>query len=138
MAMIKWDPFRDFDRFFEEDLLAFPLRGGDMATDVFEKGNTVMVEMNIPGIDPDTFEISVEDNHLVVSGKREEERETRDKDYYSKQIRRGHFQRVVPLPTAVEGSKASADYDNGVLRIALPKKSSGSGNKVKVRAKGKK
>lgn len=125
MAIIRWEPFRDLERIFEDGFggIPFSQMSMDLAVDVYEKDNTVVAEMSLPGIDPDNLDISVEDDLLRVTGSREEEQETKEKQYYSKEIRRGAFERTVRLPAQVEADAAEAEYKDGVLRITLPKKS---------------
>ena len=135
MAIIKWEPFRDMDRFFDDDLFSMPQifrTGWDLAVDIFDEGESVVAEMTLPGIDPDKVDITVEDDYLKVAGRREEETEEKKKNYYSKEIRRGSFERVVKLPTSVAGDKAAAEYKNGVLRIKIPKRDEAKPKKVKV------
>ena len=135
MSLIKWEPFGDMDRFFE-DFNRFPAPssvGLDMAIDVYEDGNTVTAEMNVPGMDGDDIDVSVEDGHLRIAGSHSEEKEDKKKHYYSKEIRRGSFERVVRLPHPVEGDKVNAEYRKGVLRVIMPKKKESDDNKVKVK-----
>lgn len=138
MAIIKWDPFGDFERFFGEDFSPMPMPkiGWDLATDVYEEDNNVVAEMNIPGIDSQKIDISIKDGYLRVSGSREEEKEKKRKDYYSKEIRRGSFERVVKLPAEVDESKTKAEHKDGVLRIVMPKISKEKpSRKIKVETK---
>lgn len=136
MAIIKWEPFGELDRFFEEfPSITFPKMGWDMAIDVFEEKGNIIAEMNIPGIDPEKINVSVEDNHLRVNGSREEEKETKEKHYYSKEIRRGSFERMVRLPYGVEKGKVEAEYKDGVLRITMPKLSKAPEKKINIKIK---
>ncbi|MBI3590043.1 MAG: Hsp20/alpha crystallin family protein [Candidatus Melainabacteria bacterium] len=133
--LLRWKPFRDLDRFFDADspVMALPKFGLDLAADVYEKNGNVVAEMYLPGIDPEKIDISVEENYLKVSGSREEKKETEEKDYYSKEIRRGSFERTIPLPDAVKKDKADASYKDGVLKITIPKDEKKEGTvKVKV------
>lgn len=134
MALIKWEPFNEIDRFFEN----FPPLakvGWDLAVDVYEKDNTLVAEMNLPGIDPEKISISVEDGYLRVAGSREESKEEKKKHFYSKEIRRGSFERVVRLPSVVQKDKVTAEYKNGALRITLPKAKEIAKEKIKVQIK---
>ncbi len=137
MSLIKWEPFfGDIDRFFED--LPAPAGskfGWDLAIDVYEKDNKVIAEMNLPGIDPERLNVSVEDNYLRISGSREESKEEKDKHYYSKEIRRGSFERAVRLPSVVEKDKVDAEYANGMLRVTMPKLTKPVSESVKVRVK---
>lgn len=137
--LFRWKPFRGIDKFLDEDIPVFSSNilskfGFDLATDVYEKDGNIVTEMNIPGIDPEKVEISVEDNYLKISGSREEEKETEEKDYYSKEIKRGSFTRTVALPASVKKEKAEAEYKDGLLKIVIPKDEKKEGT-VKVKVK---
>lgn len=136
LPLLRWRPFRDMDRFFDEDFtaLALPKFGWDLAVDIYEKDSNIVAEMNIPGIDPEKVEIAIEDNYLKVSGSREEKKETEEKDYYSKEIKRGSFTRTVALPVSVKKEKAEAEYKDGILKILIPKDEK-KDNTIKVKVK---
>lgn len=134
MSLIKWEPLMDIDNIFD----SFPTLsklGTDLAIDVYEKDNNIIAEMNLPGIDPDKIEVSVENNYLRVSGSREESKEENEKNYYSKEIKRGSFERMVRLPSEVEEDKVSAEFKNGELVVTLPKAEESSTKKVKIDVK---
>lgn len=136
MNLVKWEPFNEMERFFAEDFFPFlPTTkkvGWDLAADVYEEKGNVVVEMNLPGIDPQKIEITVHDEFLKVFGTREEEKETKEKDFYSKEIKRGAFERMVKLPTKVKTQKAEAKYKNGTLKILLPKLEEEKEEKIKI------
>lgn len=133
MAIVKWEPFGDIDRFFDDFPAAgFGKMGWDMAVDLYEEGNNVVADMSLPGIDPDKVEVTVEGNYLRVVGRREEEKETKNKQFYSKEIRRGSFERAVRLPTAVNEEGVHAEYKDGVLKVLMPKMEPKKSGKVKV------
>ena len=131
MPIIRWKPFKDFNDFFE-DFGHSHCNGGDLAVDVFEQNSDILVEMNIPGINPDKIDIEVENMRLHVSGSREEKSETKDKQYYHKEVRRGSFERVIQLPCPVDQTQTRADFKDGVLTITLPKKEHSGSSKIKV------
>ncbi len=132
MAIIKWEPFGELDRFFDGFPSAGVGRMGDMAVDLFEDGNSVIAEMNLPGIDPEKVEVTVEGNYLRIFGRREEEKERKTKQFYSKEIQRGSFERAIRLPAPVQETKVTAEYKDGLLRITLPKLEEKRAGKVKV------
>ena len=74
MSLIKWEPFDDFDRMFRDLSLspALKMSNFDLACDVYEDGNNLVAEMNLPGLDGKNIDVEIEDNHLRVSGRREE------------------------------------------------------------------
>lgn len=120
MVLKKWEPLRDFiERFFEEDIV-LP-RVSVLATDVYETNKDVIVEMNVPGFKKEDLKISFQEGYLKVEGKAEEEKETKEKNYWRKEIKRGSFVRVIPLPREVDVKKAKANLKDGVLQVILPK-----------------
>ena len=121
MSLIKWEPFNEFDRFFDDRLLpssSWP--SWDLAVDVYEEKGNIVAKMNLPEINKDDLEVSFEENVLTISGKREEEKETDKKDYYSKEISRGSFSRSLRLPKTIEAEKAKAEYKSGMLTVTTP------------------
>lgn len=127
MALIKWEPFSEFDRFLDDRFFPMPSSpsltgrmGWDLAVDLYEEKGNVIARMTLPGINPDDLDISVEEETLHISGRREEEKETKNKDYYSKEIRRGSFSRSVSLPKIVDAEESKADYADGILTVTMP------------------
>ena len=140
MSLIKWEPFDDFDRMFRDfGLLTTPsgnqVMGFDMAVDVYEDGNDLVAEMNVPGLKGDDIDVEVEQNHLRISGKREEVQEKKEKSHYTKEIRRGSFERVIALPNQVDATKVEAEYADGVLKVIMPKLTEEEDKKIKVRVR---
>lgn len=124
MALIKWTPFPFVDSFEEmEKMMEWPTVGHAFtpAMDVYEDKDDVVVETPLAGIDPEKVDISIENGVLTVKGESEKKSEVEDKNYYRKEIRSGSFYRAVSLPTKVDGDKAEATYDKGVLTIRVPK-----------------
>lgn len=147
MTLIKWnqDPFEDFHRMFN-NLLLSPVQRGmqqvgmDLAVDIYEEDDKIIAEMNLPGIDPEDIDIAVEDGYLKIAGSREETKEEKDeeRDYYSKEIKRGSFRRMIALPEHVDEDEAKAEYADGVLQISFPKKEEikKAGKKIQIERKG--
>ena len=139
MSLIKWEPFDEFDRLFRDMSIAPMLRGNqpglDLAVDVYEDGANLVAEMNLPGLEADKIDVEVENNYLRIAGRREEVQEKKEKNHYAKEIRRGSFERVVALPDEVEQGNVSAQYENGVLKVTMPKRQKPEEKKVKVQVK---
>ncbi len=122
---MRWEPFGELERTLDDvftPLLGTPRMGWDTAVDMYERDNNIMIEMNLPGVDPDKVNVSVERNVLQISGNREEVHEDKGKQFTRKEIVRGAFSRAIRLPSDVDENKVQAKYRNGVLMIALPKK----------------
>lgn len=130
MSLIKWTPFLADSFGFDEMDKAFSdmmpaIRGQQFgftpAVDMYEDKDNIIVETQLAGIDPEKVDISIDNNVLCIKGESEKTSEIDDKNYYRKEIRRGSFYRSIPLPTKVDGDKASAVNDDGVLKISIPK-----------------
>lgn len=106
-----------------------------MAVDLYEDGNTIVAEMSISGMDPEHIDVMVEGEYLRIAGTREDKSERKDKQFYSKEITRGSFERVIHLPEPVQDTGIDAEYKDGILKIVLPKRSVVKKEKVKVNVK---
>jgi HSP20 family protein len=107
------------------------------AIDMYEDKDNVIVETQLGGIDPEKVDISIENNVLTIKGESEKKSEVEDKNYYRKEIRRGSFYRSIPLPTKVDGDKASAESGEGILKITVPKAAEVKPKTIKIQAKKK-
>ncbi len=143
MSLIRWAPFfpefDDMEKMMGEMLPA--VRGNQFgftpAIDMYEDKDNVVVETQLGGIDPEKVDISIENNVLTIKGESEKKSEVEDKNYYRKEIRRGSFYRSIPLPTKVDGDKATAVNEDGLLKISVPKAPEGKPKTIKILAKKK-
>jgi HSP20 family protein len=139
MAIIKWTPFlegaEDMDKIFSELMPStYVSKNGYVpAIDMYEEDDTVIIETQLAGIDPDKVSISIENDVLTIQGESKKESEVEDKNYYRKEIRRGGFYRNIPLPTRVQGDKASAVSEDGVLKISVPKANESKPKQIKIK-----
>lgn len=131
MPFLNWKSLYELDDTSHEHRVATR----DLAVDVYEGNDEIIVKMYIPGINPDKIDIGVEHEHLHVSGSRESEKETETHRAYIREIRRGEFERIIPLPKEVDSSKAQAQCKEGVLTIVLPTKEGKSASKIKISKK---
>ena len=143
MSLIKWTPFLsefdDMDKMMESMLPA--VRGNQFgytpAVDMYEDKDNIIIETQLGGIDPEKVDISIENNVLTIKGESEKKSEVEDKNYYRKEIRRGSFYRSIPLPTKVDGEKAQAVNEDGMLKITVPKVSEVKPKTIKIQTKKK-
>jgi HSP20 family protein len=148
MPIIKWKQFknqqpapRDLNDFLEgeEEWIPFvpTFKMEEPALDISQDKANLYVEMPLAGINPENIEISITDNILTVQGKVEEKKETKDREYLRKEIRRGNFRRQIKLPVPVKEDKAKAESQTGILKIIIPKsaKSAPSSKKIPIRIK---
>lgn len=135
MAIIKWTPFDGMmDEFFEGG--RWPTMHGHgfaLAMDVYEDNDNIVVEAPIAGVKPEDVNVEVEDNVLTVSGTVEHKSEVDEKNYYRKEVRAGSFYRAVALPKPVKGDAATATFENGVLKITIPKAEEAKPKKIAIK-----
>lgn len=133
MAIIKWEPFDELDRFFDDfPRLPMRMKGFVPALDLYEDKDNLMAETALPGIDPNDVEVTVANDVLTVKGGSQKQSEVEEKNYYRKEVRGGSFYRQVALPMHVAGEKTKAEYANGILKITMPKAPEIKAKTVKV------
>jgi HSP20 family protein len=92
------------------------------AVDVFSRGEDLVVQAELPGVDPDRdIEISLQDGMLTIRGERRHEDRVEKDDYYRFESTYGSFQRSIPLPQGVREDDIRANYENGILEVVVPK-----------------
>lgn len=122
MSITKFQPFNEINQLIEDlPMFSFKNLRWDLGVDLYEKGDNIVVKMNVPGVDPNNVKVLIDNSHLHISGSTEDEKETEGKHYYSKEIRHGSFEKVIPLPQTVKKNNVSAEYEKGVLKIVLEK-----------------
>ena len=146
VSLIPWterkelDRFRSemdrlFDRFFDIPPLRRFVRESEWfpAMDVSETSKEVIVNAEIPGMDPKEIDISLNGRVLTVKGERNREHEEKDKNFHRVERRYGAFARSVELPAEVEAGKIDATYKDGVLKINLPKTKEQHTKKIEIK-----
>lgn len=144
-SLIRRDPYSDvvslrdlMDRLFEQSLMPPRLAETgllDMAMDMYETDNEVVIKLTAPGVQPDDLEVTVEAGTVRIKGEVKSEENIEDANYVRRERRFGRFQRVVSLPSDVNPDAASADFENGLLTLKIPKKEEMKAKTVQVKAK---
>ena len=88
-------------------------------TDVFETAENFVVKVEVAGMREDDFEVSAEDQVLLIKGHRPDAHERRA--YHQMEIRSGKFEITISLPAAIDLDHASAEYKDGFLTVIFPK-----------------
>ena len=127
MTLIKWhnrNPLADIvNNIFDNDMTDFfGKRFTDPAANIIEMPDSFQLDIAAPGMKKDDFRINLENNILTVSAEVEDEKSEEGKNYTRKEFYYGSFSRAFTLPKTIDMEKIKADYDSGVLKIALPKK----------------
>jgi len=146
-TIVRWDPFRDlvriedelgrlFGRTFEwAEPMRPAARGSWMPSmDVYETEDEIVAKLELPGIEPEDVEVSVEDSTLTVTGRREFSSEVKEEDYHRLERRYGSFTRAITLPQTADAEKVEARFDKGVLTVAVPKVEKAKPKKIEVKS----
>ncbi|MDD4149398.1 MAG: Hsp20/alpha crystallin family protein [Bacteroidales bacterium] len=88
---------------------------------VFETDKEFIVEAAVPGMEKTDFSIEVNDNVLQISSEKEAKAENKEQKYYYRGFCYGSFKKSYSLPDNVDKEKISANYEQGVLKVAIPK-----------------
>jgi len=161
MALTRWDPFRELERLdpFREIERSDPFRdvtslqrqinrlfdrlmptdGGERigfnfipAAELEETEEALKLRLEVPGLEPKDINVEVTPESVVISGERKTESKTEENGVTRSEFRYGKFQRVIPLPSQIQNDKVQAEYQNGILRLNLPKAESERHKAVKV------
>ena len=89
--------------------------------DVFGRDDDLVVKLELPGIDPEKdVSVEVREGMLVIEGERRHEKEIKEEAYYRREASYGSFERQIAIPEAVDESRISATYADGVLEVIVP------------------
>ncbi|WP_457625710.1 Hsp20/alpha crystallin family protein [Persephonella sp.] len=140
-----WNPFRELARIEQELNKVFnelvPTPKSEVAeittwnprVDIYEKDNKLIIEAEIPGAKKEDVEVKIKDNAVVIRGEVKKEEEEKEKTYYRSERFYGVFERVIPLPVEVKTEEAKATFENGILKIEIPKVSEEKEVKIEVK-----
>jgi len=146
MSIVRYDPFRDLrtlqeevnrlftgnlSRAFEDEGIA---RGSwSPNVDIYENKEQIVLEAELPGMNREDFDLSVENNVITLRGERHFEKQDEKDNYHRVERAYGSFLRSFTLPNTVSTEGASAEYRNGVLRVVLPKREETRARKIEVK-----
>lgn len=141
LANLRDEMDRFFDRFWETKLTPFSF-GSEMTGDwlpalnVTEEGDQIVVEAEVPGVDPKDIEVTVHEDMLTIKGKKEETTEQKEKSFFHSERRFGSFARRVRLPDVVDEDHVKATSADGVLRIELRRSPTAQPRRIPVTTSG--
>lgn len=149
MAMSRWDPFRDLmsiqselNRLFGR---TYAGEGGSTSgvagawvppLDIYETADRFVVNVELPGIEPDSVDVSVEDSVLTIRGERSFYSDVEEDSFHRVERRYGQFGRSITLPQTADADRVEASFDRGVLTITVPKVEQAKPKKIQVKATG--
>jgi HSP20 family protein len=143
----RFDPFGEMvtlrqamDRLFEDSFVS-PLtlrtyngEASAPALDVHQTADEIVVTAALPGLKAEDVDITITGQTLVIRGEFKEDSEIGRDQYLYRERRFGAFQRQVQLPVRVQGDAATATFEDGVLRLAIPKSEEVKPRQIQVKA----
>ena len=146
MSITRYDPFRDLKTLQDEVNRLFSTnfsRGfGDEGiargvwtpnVDIFENKDEIVLEAELPGMNREDFELTIENNVLTLRGERRFEKKDEADNYHRVERAYGAFTRSFTLPQTVSGEGAAAEYKNGVLRVVLRKREEVKARRIEIK-----
>jgi HSP20 family protein len=132
------DPFRELASFFEN--WTAPITGKDQLAagtfvppvDVYEDEHNLVLKLEIPGVNEEDLNVSVENNTLTIEGERKFEKEEKEENFHRIERRYGSFTRTFRLPNTVDADKVEASYDKGILKVVLAKRAEAKPKQIKI------
>lgn len=135
MAIVKWEPLKDFvtfqdrmNQFLSDTLNHYETENGRLiqdwvpAVDIYEDAEAIQLKAELPGMEMKEIEVKVANNTLEIRGEKKIEQEEKKENYHRIERVFGRFARSFRLPNTVAQDKIKAKYDRGVLTIHLPKR----------------
>ncbi|HEV8504954.1 MAG TPA: Hsp20/alpha crystallin family protein [Chitinophagaceae bacterium] len=116
------DFFKPWNEWFDNDSNFWNRTFRMPAVNITEDKDEYNVSLAVPGMKKDDFKIDVDGNMLTISCEKDETKEEKDKKYTRKEYSYSSFSRSFTLPDEVNSEKIDARYENGLLRISLPRK----------------
>ena len=143
----RWDPFGEMvslrqamDRLMEDSFVSptslRTVRGEQLnpALDVHQNADEIVVTATLPGMKPEDVEITITGQTLSIRGELKADESVESDQYLYRERRFGSFHRQLELPTRVEGDRAEATFENGVLRLAIPKAEDTKPRQIEIKA----
>lgn len=135
----QWNPFGDMEMQFGKLLneLPNPRQGGNWlpAIDVEETADAYVLTADLPGMSKENIGISVKEDSITIRGERIREAKAEGDNYHRVERQVGTFERTFTVHEGFDGEKVDAQYENGVLRVTLPKREETKPREIDVKVK---
>ena len=128
--LLRFDPFREFEREFER-LTTAAGRNAHMPLDAWRQGDRFFVNVDLPGVDPSSIDLTVEKNVLTINARRDWSRGEGDQILLAERPH-GQFSRQLFLGEGLDAERIEARYADGVLTITVPVAEQAKPRKVEV------
>jgi HSP20 family protein len=127
--LMRWDPFGEFDRLTNWSAVRRPA----VPLDAYRRGEEFVVQMDLPGVDPDSIDLTVQRNVLTVKAERRSVLDEYDESLVSERPT-GVFTRQLFLGENLDVDNLRADYEHGVLTVTIPVTEAARPRKIEVQA----
>src|SRR5690242_7966345 len=127
--LMRFDPLREFDRLFDQAWSQ--TRQAGIPMDAYRHGDSFVIKLDLPGVDPSSIDLTVERNALAISAERHWEPVEGDQVIASER-RQGTFSRQLLLGEGLDADRIHASYENGVLTVTVPVAASAKPRKIEV------
>ena len=126
--------FNDFNR-PSSSLLSETVRASLLPKlNISETDNKYFIEAELPGVKQSDLELKLDNNILVIKGKTEESKESKERNYFMRERYYGSFQRSLTLPNNINENDITANFKDGILNIEITKKLENSTKSIEVKA----
>jgi HSP20 family protein len=129
--LMRFDPFREVDRFAEQVDQALRRTASSVPMDAVRHGDQVFINFDLPGVDPDSIDLTVERDVLTLKANRRFERNEGD-EVLANERPQGTYTRRVLLGDSLDTGRLEAAYDHGVLSITIPVAEQAQPRKISV------
>jgi HSP20 family protein len=143
MNPINWEPFRDFEEFFNRMSSAPARRRGEVnggqlvrwspAADISETDREYVVRAELPGVPRSDVKVTIEDGVLTLSGERRFEKDDKSERFHRLERFQGSFARSFSLPDCADASAITAESKDGTLVVHIPKLESAKPKAIEVK-----
>lgn len=141
-----WNPFREMEQMeqmmnesFMRPMMRRRLPDEEYmwapAMEMFEKDNTFVIRMEIPGVRPEDVDISMSGDTLTIKGERKPQEDIKEEEYQLCEVCYGSFTRSITLPESVNADKIEANFENGILDLRIPKAEEIKPKQIKIQSK---
>jgi HSP20 family protein len=147
MNLVRWNPFSELNllqsqmnRLFDTAMQGWPdlsngtTGGWSPAADIYESDSELVVNVDLPGVDPAAVDVRVENSVLSIRGERHLDDIQNKENFHRVERSSGPFARSFTLSTSVDADKIRANYKAGVLSITLPKAEAAKPKRIAIAA----
>ncbi len=125
-SLVRFDPWgmmRDLDRLFEDGARRVGAAPWLPRVDIFERDASLVVRAEVPGVDPENIDVTVESGTLTIAGSRSFQKDEEiEGGCHRKEIFEGRFKRTLLLPEGTDADAVTASTSDGIIEITVPKK----------------